>query len=98
MAYTTKQRYSFKDGYFFSNGELNDIQRGQISWPTTIFPEPGYYKKGEFGIRLENVLEVQDTGNVHPSGNKFLSFQDVTLVPFEPKMIDRSLLSAPEVP
>lgn len=38
-----------------------------------------------------------DTGKVHPSGAKFLSFQDVTLVPFEPKMIDRSLLSAPEV-
>lgn len=78
VAYTTKQRYSFKDGYFFSN-------------------EPGYYKKGEFGIRLENVLQVHDTGKVHPSGNKFLSFEDITLVPFEPKMIDRSLLSAPEI-
>uniref|UniRef100_A0A8D8AK84 Xaa-Pro aminopeptidase 2 n=1 Tax=Culex pipiens TaxID=7175 RepID=A0A8D8AK84_CULPI len=78
ISYTSKQRYGFKEGYFFSN-------------------EPGYYKSGDFGIRLENVLEVLDTGKVHPSGAKFLSFQDVTLVPFEPKMIDRSLLSAPEV-
>ncbi|XP_058057335.1 xaa-Pro aminopeptidase ApepP [Anopheles bellator] len=77
ISYTTKQRFTFKEGYFFSN-------------------EPGYYKKGAFGIRLENVLEVVDTGKTHPSGNKFLSFQDATLVPFEPKLIDRTLLSVPE--
>lgn len=58
--------------------------------------EPGYYKKGSFGIRLDNVLEVIDTGRVHPSGAKFLSFEKVTLVPYEPKLIDRTLLSAQE--
>ncbi|XP_055589839.1 uncharacterized protein LOC129742016 [Uranotaenia lowii] len=59
--------------------------------------EPGFYKTGDFGIRLENVLEVHDTGNVHTSGNKFLSFQDITLVPFEPKLIDRSMLTSPQI-
>lgn len=37
-----------------------------------------------------------DTGEAHPNGEKFLAFQDVTLVPFEPKLIDRTLLSARE--
>ncbi|XP_312988.6 xaa-Pro aminopeptidase 1 [Anopheles gambiae] len=77
ISYTAKQRFTFKEGYFFSN-------------------EPGYYKNGAFGIRLENVLEVVDTGKMHPTGYKFLAFQDVTLVPFEQKMIDRTLLSVPE--
>lgn len=58
--------------------------------------EPGYYRQGHFGVRLENVLEVIDTGNSHPSGERFLALRDVTLVPFEPKLIDGSLMSAPE--
>lgn len=58
--------------------------------------EPGYYRRGSFGIRLENVLEVLDTGRTHPSGSKFLAFNEVTLVPYEPKLIDGTLLSAQE--
>lgn len=58
--------------------------------------EPGYYRPGYFGVRLENVLEVIDTEQTHPNGEKFLGFRDVTLVPFEPKLIDRALMSAPE--
>lgn len=39
-----------------------------------------------------------DTGETHPSGNnKFLKFQDVTLVPFDHGMIDKSLMSVQEV-
>ncbi|KFB44673.1 AGAP004109-PA-like protein [Anopheles sinensis] len=78
ISYTAKQRYTFKEGYFFSN-------------------EPGYYKPNAYGIRLENVLEVVDTGKTHPTGYKFLAFQDVTLVPFERKLIDRTMLSVPEI-
>lgn len=37
-----------------------------------------------------------DTGNKHPHGERFLALKDVTLVPFEPKLIDRALMSAPE--
>ena len=59
--------------------------------------EPGYYKYKEFGVRLKNVLEVIDTGKQHPSGSKFLAFKDVTLVPYEPKLIERSILSTQEV-
>jgi len=42
------------------------------------------------------VLEVVDTGHIHPSGTRFLAFQDVTMVPYEPKLIDSTLLSAAE--
>ncbi|KAH8375879.1 xaa-Pro aminopeptidase 1 [Drosophila serrata] len=58
--------------------------------------ESGYYKRDDFGVRLKNVLEVVDTGHTHPSGAHFLAFQDVTMVPYEPKLIDSTLLSAAE--
>ncbi|KAM7362827.1 xaa-Pro aminopeptidase 2 [Cochliomyia hominivorax] len=58
--------------------------------------ESGYYKNAEYGVRLKNVLEVKDTGRKHPSGAEFLAFHDVTLVPYEPKLIDSTLLSALE--
>ncbi|KAK4301818.1 hypothetical protein Pmani_026085 [Petrolisthes manimaculis] len=49
--------------------------------------EPGYYQDGEWGIRLETILTVV------PTQTKFLGFEAVTLVPFEAKLIDLSLLS-----
>lgn len=61
------------------------------------FSEPVLYKKGQFGIRLENVLEVTDLEQMDPSGTKFFKFQDVSLVPYEPKLIDKNLLSVAEV-
>lgn len=61
------------------------------------FSEPGFYKRGYYGIRLKNVIEVYDTGKRHPSGARFLAFRDVTLVPYESRMIDRGLLSVQEV-
>ncbi|XP_067618763.1 xaa-Pro aminopeptidase 2 isoform X2 [Eurosta solidaginis] len=58
--------------------------------------EAGFYRPGEFGVRLKNVLEVVDTGKTHPNGMQFLEFRHVTLVPFEPKLIDPTLLNAME--
>jgi Xaa-Pro aminopeptidase len=58
---------------------------------------PGFYKQNEFGIRLRNVFEVVDTGDKHFSGAKFLAFKVATLVPFDTKLIDRTLLSTQEV-
>lgn len=58
---------------------------------------PGFYKNHEYGIRLKNVFEVIDTNDKHSNGGNFLAFQVATLVPFETKLIDRSLLSLLEV-
>lgn len=56
--------------------------------------EPGYYREGDFGIRLENIMEVVEKPWLkHASGQPFYGFKDVTLVPYEPKLIDLHLLS-----
>lgn len=56
------------------------------------------YKQSVYGIRLKNVLEVYDTGKRHDkSGARFLGFRDVSLVPFDSKLIDRGELGPQEV-
>jgi Xaa-Pro aminopeptidase len=53
--------------------------------------EPGYYKPGAYGIRLENLILV--TKSTHEG---FLEFDTLTLVPFDDALIDFSLLNANE--
>ena len=56
-----------------------------------MLSEPGYYKEGDFGIRIENVIQV-----INDQDN-FITFQDVTLVAIQRKLIDESLLTPEEV-
>ncbi len=60
------------------------IQEGMI-----LSNEPGYYKKGKFGIRIENLVYV----------NKFkkkLFFKNLTLAPIEKDLINFKLLNRKE--
>ncbi|KAI9022617.1 Creatinase/aminopeptidase [Hyaloraphidium curvatum] len=56
----------------------------------TVTNEPGYYKDGEFGIRIENVLVVREA---MPG---FLGFEHVTLVPLDRGLIVPELLDDAE--
>ncbi|XP_044757576.1 probable Xaa-Pro aminopeptidase P [Coccinella septempunctata] len=57
--------------------------------------EPGYYSEGEFGVRLENVVEVVERKWLPPvNGYRFLGFKDRTLVPYNSKLLDMELLSS----
>ncbi|XP_071529828.1 xaa-Pro aminopeptidase 1-like [Panulirus ornatus] len=55
--------------------------------------EPGYYEDGEFGIRLENVVTVVEAETPHVFSGKSLTFEAVTLVPYEPKLINTTMLT-----
>ena len=56
--------------------------------------EPGYYEPGEFGIRIENLVEVVKDETVAP--RDFLRFETLTLCPIEKRLIDPGLLAASE--
>jgi Xaa-Pro aminopeptidase len=58
-----------------------------------ISNEPGYYKDGEYGIRIENLVTVIED-KAHPG---MLAFETLTLAPIDLEAIDRSLLTADEV-
>lgn len=53
--------------------------------------EPGYYREGEFGIRIENLVVVREADITG-----YLEFETITEVPLEPGLIDASLLSDAE--
>lgn len=55
--------------------------------------EPGYYKEGAFGIRIENLLICQPSD---ADGN-YLQFETVTLFPIDKTLIDASLMSKEEI-
>ncbi len=60
--------------------------------------EPGYYREGSFGIRIENLLVVQPAP-VLPSADverDMLTWQTLTYAPLDPKLIEVDLLSPDE--
>ncbi|KAJ3352842.1 hypothetical protein HDU91_005965 [Kappamyces sp. JEL0680] len=64
----------------------------------TITNEPGFYKDGAFGIRIENVLLVKKADTPNNFGDTgFLGFEHVTVVPIQTKLIEKSLLTPEEV-
>mmetsp|Transcript_23621 Transcript_23621/g.35433 ORF Transcript_23621/g.35433 Transcript_23621/m.35433 type:complete len:270 (+) Transcript_23621:1561-2370(+) len=63
-----------------------------------ISNEPGFYKDGEFGIRIENLLEVVEADTKHNfNDGKYLKFERLTHVPIQTKCIDFDLLTDEEI-
>lgn len=72
------------------DGNSEPVRAGQI-----ISDEPGIYREGEYGIRIENVLlckheRVSDFG-------RFLCFETLTLCPIDRKLINAELLTPDEL-
>jgi Xaa-Pro aminopeptidase len=58
-----------------------------------ISNEPGYYKTGEYGIRIENLVVVKEAEGF-PG---YLDFETITLAPIDTRLVDFSLLTKAEV-
>jgi Xaa-Pro aminopeptidase len=58
--------------------------------------EPGYYKDGEYGIRIENLTVVCDAPDLGPEGISFRRFETLTLCPVDTRLIEKSLLDSEE--
>ncbi|KAK7084037.1 Xaa-Pro aminopeptidase 2 [Halocaridina rubra] len=55
--------------------------------------EPGYYQDGDFGVRIENVVTVVQKNPPYNFYSPAYGFEVVTLVPYEPKLINVTLLT-----
>jgi Xaa-Pro aminopeptidase len=58
--------------------------------------EPGYYKTGAYGIRIENLVTVVPV-EVAGGERELRGFETLTLAPIDRRLIDMSLLGAEEV-
>ncbi|MBC7492578.1 MAG: aminopeptidase P family protein [Novosphingobium sp.] len=57
--------------------------------------EPGYYKAGEYGIRIENLVLVEERATPGAEG-RFLGFETLTFVPIDRTLVDQAMLTAQE--
>jgi Xaa-Pro aminopeptidase len=58
--------------------------------------EPGYYKEGAYGIRIENLQVVTPPEGIPGGERPMLGFEALTLAPFDRRLVARDLLSAEE--
>jgi len=58
--------------------------------------EPGYYKTGAYGIRIENLVLVTEPETIPGGERPMLGFETLTLAPYDRRLIDTALLTAAE--
>jgi Xaa-Pro aminopeptidase len=58
--------------------------------------EPGYYKAGEFGIRIENLVLVERREIAGAEG-EYLGFENLTWAPIDQTLVDTALLTKAEL-
>ncbi len=73
------------------SGGDEPLQAGMI-----LSNEPGYYKTGEYGIRIENLVLVA-VRTVAGAEKEMLGFDTLTFAPIEPTLIDAVMLSDAEL-
>lgn len=61
-----------------------------------ISNEPGYYREGHYGIRLENLVIIKEASSIAGGDMPMLGFETITLCPFDHRLIDAGLLSPHE--
>ena len=59
--------------------------------------EPGYYKTGSYGIRLENLELIVEAAAIEGAEKPLLAFEALTLAPFDRRLIDRDLLGPEDI-
>lgn len=59
--------------------------------------EPGYYKEGHYGIRIENLQYVTGESEIAGGERPMLGFTQLTLAPIDRTLIDKALLSPADV-
>jgi len=79
---------------FFSNvhegpQSITKINTVKLEEGMIVSNEPGYYKKGYYGIRIENLVYIKKI-------KKKLHFENLTLAPIEKELINFNLLTSRE--
>lgn len=58
--------------------------------------EPGYYKTGAYGIRIENLVAVTGADEAEGGAGDFLGFETLTLAPIDRALVDPAMLTQAE--
>ena len=58
--------------------------------------EPGYYKTGEYGIRIENLVVVRAPAEIAGGEKGMLGFETITMAPIDLDLVESSMLTREE--
>jgi len=58
--------------------------------------EPGYYRNGAYGIRIENLVAVRARGRPEGAERDLLEFETLTRAPIDRRLVEPELLDADE--
>lgn len=75
-----------------SRAAMQELLPGMI-----LSNEPGYYRPGAFGIRIENLVYVRDFEMVEGGDRPMMSFQTLTWCPIDRRLILPGLLTREEL-
>jgi Xaa-Pro aminopeptidase len=68
------------------------LKRGMI-----LSNEPGYYKEGAFGIRIENLVLVIEAPKIEGAERPMNAFETITLAPIDRRLIDVRAMTPQEI-
>jgi Xaa-Pro aminopeptidase len=71
---------------------INKSDRTPLEAGMILSNEPGFYKQGEYGIRIENLVMVHEAKDIEGGDRKMLGFETLTLCPIDRRLIDTTLL------
>jgi Xaa-Pro aminopeptidase len=77
---------------------ISKVPNNQALMPGMIVSnEPGYYKNGGYGIRIENLVVVTKLETSGDAGREIYGFETLTLAPIDRHAIEPSLLTRQEI-
>jgi Xaa-Pro aminopeptidase len=74
-----------------SRGTVQALKPGMI-----CSNEPGYYKTGEYGIRIENLVVVREAATVEGGEKPMLGFETITVAPIDLNCVEPRMLTPEE--
>ncbi|WP_119392550.1 aminopeptidase P family protein [Taklimakanibacter lacteus] len=76
---------------------INKSDRTPLEPGMILSNEPGYYKEGQYGIRIENLILVREAEAIQGGERPMMSFETLTLCPIDRRLIEPGLLSPEEL-
>ncbi|QCI99062.1 aminopeptidase P family protein [Agrobacterium larrymoorei] len=75
---------------------ISRVSQQEILPGMILSNEPGYYRPGDFGIRIENLIYVREAEAIAGGDQPMLSFETLTWCPIDRRLIVVSLLTEDE--
>jgi Xaa-Pro aminopeptidase len=76
---------------------INKTDRTPLEPGMILSNEPGYYKEGQYGIRIENLILVREPESVPGGERPMMSFETLTLCPIDRRLIEPRLFEPEEL-